>query len=625
MSPVRDRREAWLLASASTVILVLSARSIAASLMLLLPLVLAPALVPWRLQLGPWAELLGSVLLAGLAIVLAERLPPADYGGLMGPLVPQIMLVVLFLMLGRAWFRHPYRGASATLALGLFGATAAGGAPLGWTYPALCALYLGLALLALREADPVRASVSGWQQWPSGMLTLALGALFAGGLALCLPPLYERASERLVGMLLDDVPRIRFTEGPMRLGGLESVWQSDRVVLRLNGAPGTPHLRGSVHRRYQDGRWELAPRQAVRTLAVASGADGVEVELLDEANGPLFLPLGAVALAGEGLSQDAFGIVRALVAPAPRRYHYQPAGVLPLPPDSQDLLVPEALRPALSGLAESWLAGVESSPRARLDALQRRLERDYVYSLRYQRRPDRDPVLDFLTGPVGQGHCEYFASALALLARSAGLPARVVRGYRPTERNPWLGHLLVRESSAHAWVEVWIDGAWITRDPAPQRSVAPAPPTRSAWFSAALDTAGYALRRLARLLWRAEAALLLIGLGAFLLLWPRLRRWWRGRQWGRGGLTRVAPAPPLFHRLLNLLRPHRPAPGETLDQFADRLGEILSPAQAAEAHHLLRRYGALRYGGVGSESELGAAIDECQRRWRAAGQRAASP
>lgn len=610
MSAARERQAAWLLASASTVILVLSARSVDAGLMLLLPLLLAPALLRWRLNPGPWLELLASLVLAGLGLFLAERLPPADYGGLMGPLLPQFMLVSLLLMLGRAWLRRPWRGTATTLAIGMVAATAAGGAPLGWVYPALCALYLGLSLLALREADPVRASVAGWRQWRPGARMLLLAGLFSGALAMALPPLYERATDRLVGMLLDDVPRIRFTEGPMRLGGLESVWQSDALVLRLRGESGQPHLRGSVHRQYRDGRWELAPRQDHRPLPVSGseGGEGVEVEVLDEAGGPLFLPLGGEALSRQALSRDAFGIVRATQGAAPARYAYRAAAEQPLPPDAQDLALPPELAPALSALARDWLGDVGDRPGEQVRALQQRLERDYIYSLSYPRRPGMDPVLDFLTGPVGQGHCEYFASALALLARSVGVPARVVRGYRPTERNPWLGHLLVRESSAHAWVEVWLDGRWQTRDPAPLRSVAPAPATRSPWLGAVLDTAGFVLRELGRLLWRAETALLLVALGMVLLLGPRLRAWWQGRGRPRRRVTQAAAAPAVYAELLSLLRPHRPAPGETLEGFARRLEGRPTGAPDADTLGLLRRYAALRYGGVGSEAELRAAV-----------------
>nr|WP_233158802.1 DUF3488 and transglutaminase-like domain-containing protein [Chromobacterium sp. ASV5] len=74
-----------------------------------------------------------------------------------------------------------------------------------------------------------------------------------------------------------------------------------------------------------------------------------------------------------------------------------------------------------------------------------------------------------------QGFCEHYASALAFLARAAGLPSRVVLGYQGAEFNPVGGFWQVRSSDAHAWVEVWLAerGEWLRVDPtamvSPQR------------------------------------------------------------------------------------------------------------------------------------------------------------
>jgi transglutaminase-like putative cysteine protease len=71
------------------------------------------------------------------------------------------------------------------------------------------------------------------------------------------------------------------------------------------------------------------------------------------------------------------------------------------------------------------------------------------------------------------GFCEHYASAFAVLARAAGIPARVVTGYLGAEHNPVGDYWVVRQSDAHAWTEVWIDGEWRRYDPtaavAPER------------------------------------------------------------------------------------------------------------------------------------------------------------
>ena len=68
-------------------------------------------------------------------------------------------------------------------------------------------------------------------------------------------------------------------------------------------------------------------------------------------------------------------------------------------------------------------------------------------------RPDRDPILTFLQDQRF-GHCQYFASALCALCQSMGIDSRVVTGFVAVEYDDTLDHYVVRESNAHAWVEV---------------------------------------------------------------------------------------------------------------------------------------------------------------------------
>ncbi len=64
------------------------------------------------------------------------------------------------------------------------------------------------------------------------------------------------------------------------------------------------------------------------------------------------------------------------------------------------------------------------------------------------------------------GFCEHIASAFAVLMRAAGVPARIVTGYQGGERNPVDGYWTVRQSDAHAWTEVWMEGrGWVRVDP----------------------------------------------------------------------------------------------------------------------------------------------------------------
>ena len=84
-----------------------------------------------------------------------------------------------------------------------------------------------------------------------------------------------------------------------------------------------------------------------------------------------------------------------------------------------------------------------------------------------------DAIDDFLFR-TRVGFCGHYASAFVVLMRAAGVPARVVTGYLGGEWIPYGGYLLVRQSEAHAWAEVWLEGrGWTRLDPtavvAPER------------------------------------------------------------------------------------------------------------------------------------------------------------
>jgi len=93
-----------------------------------------------------------------------------------------------------------------------------------------------------------------------------------------------------------------------------------------------------------------------------------------------------------------------------------------------------------------------------------------------------------------RGFCEHYAGSFVFLMRAAGVPARVVTGYQGGESNPFGNYLIVRQSDAHAWAEVWLkDRGWVRVDP----TAAVAPRRIESGLAAALP-AGEALPLLAR-------------------------------------------------------------------------------------------------------------------------------
>ncbi len=80
--------------------------------------------------------------------------------------------------------------------------------------------------------------------------------------------------------------------------------------------------------------------------------------------------------------------------------------------------------------------------------------------------PSIDPIVDFITNRR-KGHCEYFASAMAMMLRTQGVPCRVITGFKGGTLTANKKVFRVQQLHAHAWVEAYIDGHWVTYDPTP--------------------------------------------------------------------------------------------------------------------------------------------------------------
>jgi transglutaminase-like putative cysteine protease len=100
-------------------------------------------------------------------------------------------------------------------------------------------------------------------------------------------------------------------------------------------------------------------------------------------------------------------------------------------------------------------------------ALENYLRTRFGYTLELPSTAVKDPIANFLFERK-QGHCEYFASAMAVMLRTLGIPSRVVTGFRSDEFNDLTGNYVVRAKDAHAWVEAYFPGSgWHTFDPTP--------------------------------------------------------------------------------------------------------------------------------------------------------------
>jgi protein-glutamine gamma-glutamyltransferase len=134
------------------------------------------------------------------------------------------------------------------------------------------------------------------------------------------------------------------------------------------------------------------------------------------------------------------------------------------------------LDPRIPRLAEQITASAGTNY-DKAAALESYLHTHFTYSLQLGRTVPHDPLANFLFERK-QGHCEYFASSMAVMLRTLGIPSRMVNGFRTGEFNDVTSQYLVRASNAHSWVEAYFPGhGWIAFDPTPDAAM----PVRTGW------------------------------------------------------------------------------------------------------------------------------------------------
>ncbi|HXZ79294.1 MAG TPA: DUF3488 and transglutaminase-like domain-containing protein [Terriglobales bacterium] len=125
-----------------------------------------------------------------------------------------------------------------------------------------------------------------------------------------------------------------------------------------------------------------------------------------------------------------------------------------------------SIDPRIAPLAERITAQA-STPYAKALALERYLKTNFTYTLQLPSQRVADPLAYFLFERKA-GHCEYFASSMAVMLRTLGIPSRIVNGFHMGEYNDLTGNYIVRARDAHSWVEAYIPNVgWMSFDPTP--------------------------------------------------------------------------------------------------------------------------------------------------------------
>lgn len=113
------------------------------------------------------------------------------------------------------------------------------------------------------------------------------------------------------------------------------------------------------------------------------------------------------------------------------------------------------------------LAGKSQGVVDRILSVKTYLSANYAYSTNSLPQDQVDPISEFLFRKKS-GSCEYFATSMALLLRDMGVPSRLATGYTEGEYNELGDFYMVRQTDAHAWVEVYLNGQWYMVDPSPR-------------------------------------------------------------------------------------------------------------------------------------------------------------
>lgn len=330
---------------------------------------------------------------------------------------------------------------------------------------------------------------------PGRLRQAAVMMLQALPIAIALFVLFPRLATPLWGVPGQGNSASTGLSSSMSPGGVSSLSKSTAIAMRVNFDETVPprpsrYWRGPVFGAFDGTTWRAldpaATPRAQPELKLARDEPAISYEVTMEPNGqPWLLALdmpSRIEPLGQGSVSIGSGFSLERNRPIYERTRYRleshldyALGATASESSLQPWLqLPVGFNPRTMALAQTWRSEMEGQPAQ--DVVQRALDmfnqQNFVYTL----NPPllgRNSVDDFLFDQQA-GFCEHFSSSFVVLMRAMGIPARVITGYQGGEINPVDGYMVVRQSDAHAWAEVWIDGkGWLRFDPtaavAPER------------------------------------------------------------------------------------------------------------------------------------------------------------
>jgi hypothetical protein len=564
-------------------------------------LVIAAVLIPKRFELTTFGALIA--MLAGATVpILWARFSPDELG-----IALPVTLVLLGILVVRQFFERPLFGRGFDRALVGLACIAEGHGLKSPAYPWLAVL-LALTLL-VEQAGGARA-LRAFARTPRASFAVVGLAITVAGLGVVALPVLDRMTNRRFQALYEGrIHRTAFS-AHVRLDQPGLISQSDEIVLRLHGAE-TDYLRGAIFDTFDGAYWTTSHHRAPLDASGEMASSAVTFVESSESSSWLFAPRNAKLVGDTAFVMDGLGALRPSEARGATRWAFAPVtgSERADPPADADRTLPIATLEDVRPLALAWTKGA-TDDREKVAALERHLTTDFVYDLD-RPAPPRGvaPLHDFLF-VHRRGHCEFFASAMVVLARSLGIPARLVAGFRVVEHNGYGGYAVVRAKHAHAWAEVYVPRAnggahfeIVDATPPGVEGLAEIDPRNASAF---FDWAKWKIKELYDDAFASPERS--IGVLGGVIAIALVVRALRNRRRGQG--KQVAPhdaVPAAFVRFEQRLAAEGfvRAPAETLEELAVRLGEAGREPLAAA----LRRYARARYGpGSASERELERAL-----------------
>jgi len=296
-------------------------------------------------------------------------------------------------------------------------------------------------------------------------------------LMLVLFVLVPRVPGPLWGLQIEQRGGVTGLSDRMSPGQISNLIRSNEVAFRVDFKGPIPaqnrlYWRGPVMAKYNGYVWYQLPQRPARSLDMTSSDPGVEYTVTLEPNGEhwmLALDIPSSLVNNSLLSRDFQLISKKEINELFRytiqsRLSYQ-IGVS----ESRDYLAltleyPEELNPRSIALGKSLAQRYQSTDEIVAEVLKMYREQPFIYTLQPPALGNNS--VDAFLFNTRRGFCEHYAGSFALLMRAAGIPARIVTGYQGGEYNRVGNYLIVRQSDAHAWTEIWIENrGWVRVDP----------------------------------------------------------------------------------------------------------------------------------------------------------------